>query len=373
MHGDLVLAEPAARRVADALARAVGLDAAAVEVHRRPASLSPLLQDLRTFSLFATGKVLLAVDSAVFADRNAAGELIDDAADVVPLAGATAAPSRAASGRRPRASSRRSISSRSIPTPASPSGRSASSPPGCSKGARRARERAAGRAARSRWRSCAARLAGLLDGGPARGSPGDRRRRPLRALARWSAAACLRGHALVLAESARGGRPSGRPAAGGARRRADGRAASSPSRGSWQGLDLLAGELERQTGVGITPDAMAELARRTLRQESDKSGRTTGGVDADSTARFAGRVPQARQPLAGERADRPQAGRADRGGPRRGGRLAAPRRHRRRPRRRGARPPAPAARRSGRRRWPPASPSSRCSPRSAASSSPSAA
>src|SRR4029077_3387596 len=86
VHGDLVMAEPAARRVAEALASAAGLGAAAVEVHRRPVSLSPLLQDLRTFSLFATGKVLLAADSAVFADRGAAGELIDDAADVVPIA-----------------------------------------------------------------------------------------------------------------------------------------------------------------------------------------------------------------------------------------------------------------------------------------------
>src|SRR3954452_13344278 len=85
VHGDLVLAEPAARRVAESLARAAGLDAAAVEVHRRPASLSPLLQDLRPFSLFATGKLLLVFDSAVFADRTAAGELIEDAAEVVPL------------------------------------------------------------------------------------------------------------------------------------------------------------------------------------------------------------------------------------------------------------------------------------------------
>ena len=75
---------------------------------------------------------------------------------------------------------------------------------------------------------------------------------------------------------------------GGARRRARRSGGSSRSRGSWQGLELLAGELERQTGVGIASDALSELARRTLRQESDKSGRSTGGVDADSTARFAG-------------------------------------------------------------------------------------
>src|SRR5215210_6397778 len=84
VHGDLVLAEPAAQRVAETLARASGVSP---EVHRRPASLGPLLQDLRTYSLFASGKVVLAMDSAVLADRNAAGDLIDDAAEVVPVTG----------------------------------------------------------------------------------------------------------------------------------------------------------------------------------------------------------------------------------------------------------------------------------------------
>src|SRR5689334_15624658 len=85
VHGDLVLAEPAARRAAEALAKASGLPADAIETHRHPPSLTLLLQDLRTFSLFASAKVVLAVDTAVFADKNAAGELIDDAAEVLPL------------------------------------------------------------------------------------------------------------------------------------------------------------------------------------------------------------------------------------------------------------------------------------------------
>ena len=58
--------------------------------------------------------------------------------------------------------------------------------------------------------------------------------------------------------------------------------------GGWQGLDLLAAELERQTGVGIAGDALSELARRTLRQEGDRRGKGSAGTDADSTARFAG-------------------------------------------------------------------------------------
>src|SRR5438309_1220000 len=85
-----------------------------------------------------------------------------------------------------------------------------------------------------------------------------------------------------------------RPASGRRRRGGSGRGAAmaqgrvGSDRGSWQGLDLLAGELERQTGAAITADALTELARRTLRQENDNRGRTTGGVDSDSTARFAG-------------------------------------------------------------------------------------
>ena len=83
VHGDLVLAEPAAERVAAALGQSLGC---APERHRRPPSLAPLLQDLRTFSLFASAKALLVVDSAVFADRGAAAELIDDASEVLPVA-----------------------------------------------------------------------------------------------------------------------------------------------------------------------------------------------------------------------------------------------------------------------------------------------
>jgi hypothetical protein len=95
------------------------------------------------------------------------------------------------------------------------------------------------------------------------------------------------GHALVLAESAvAADHPLVRLLEERGAALALGRVGS--DRGSWQGLDLLAGELERQTGAAITSDALTELARRTLRQENDNRGRTTGGVDSDSTARFAG-------------------------------------------------------------------------------------
>ncbi|HEX6864111.1 MAG TPA: hypothetical protein VF414_14880, partial [Thermoanaerobaculia bacterium] len=85
VHGDLVLAEPAAVRAAETLAAAHGLPKEHVELHRHAASLAPILQDLRTYSLFGGAKVLLVMDTAVFADRNAAAGLIDEAAEVLPL------------------------------------------------------------------------------------------------------------------------------------------------------------------------------------------------------------------------------------------------------------------------------------------------
>src|SRR5262249_26475677 len=70
--------------IAAALAATLG---GQVESHSRPPSLAPLLQDLRTFSLFGGGKVLLVADTAVFADRTVAADLIDDAQQALPLAG----------------------------------------------------------------------------------------------------------------------------------------------------------------------------------------------------------------------------------------------------------------------------------------------
>jgi hypothetical protein len=55
-------------------------------------------------------------------------------------------------------------------------------------------------------------------------------------------------------------------------------------REGWVGAEALAAELERELGVGIKRDALAELARRTLRQEEGRGS----GADADSTGRFAG-------------------------------------------------------------------------------------
>jgi hypothetical protein len=281
VHGDLVMADPAARRVAEALAAAAGLGAAAVEVHRRPASLSPLLQDLRTFSLFATGKVLLASDSAVFADRGAAGELIDDAADVVPIA----ADGHSLSARERQAASRllQALHLFDINPYAGEPERALAELPAWVLEGGKARKSKRGKKQVEELRSS---LAGLLAAARREEIQGTGEG-DLTELSEVVRQGLPPGHVLVLAESAVA---TDHPVVRLLEERGAvlgvGRIES--DRGSWQGLELLTGELERQTGVGIASDALSELARRTLRQESDKGGRSTGGVDADSTARFAG-------------------------------------------------------------------------------------
>ena len=301
VHGDLVMAEPAARRVAEALARAAGLPPAAVEIHRRPQSLSPLLQDLRTFSLFASGKVLLATASAVFADRGAAGELIDDAAEVVPLA----PDGHALSSREREAASRllQALHLFEIDPYAGEPERALSELPVWVLEGGKARKSKRGKKQVEELRG---QLVGLLAAARQEGIQGTGEG-DLAELSEVVRGGLPPGHVLVLAESAvAADHPlvkllEERGAALGV-----GRVES--DRGSWQGLELLAGELERQTGVGIASDALTELARRTLRQESDKGGRTTGGVEADSTARFAGEYRKLANLLEG----RAEGGRIDR-------------------------------------------------------------
>ncbi|HEX4965421.1 MAG TPA: hypothetical protein VF173_31715 [Thermoanaerobaculia bacterium] len=280
VQGDVVLAEPAAQRIAQTLAQAVGLPPEAIEVHRRPASLSPLLQDLRTFSLFSPGKVSLAVDSAVFADRSAAGDLIDDAAEVVPLSDAM----RPLSARERQAASRllQALHLFDVDAQAGAAEKAVAELPAWVLEGGKARGRARTKKQVEELRGA---LAGLLEAARRDGlqgmGEGD-----LSELTEAVRSGLPPGHALVLAE---GAVAADHPVVHLLQERnavlSLGRVES--ERGSWQGVELLAGELERQTGVAIAPDALAELARRTLRQANDSRGRSTGSVDADSTARLA--------------------------------------------------------------------------------------
>lgn len=284
VHGDLVLAEPAARRAAEVLAKASGLPADAIETHRHPPSLTPLLQDLRTFSLFASAKVVLALDTAIFADKSVAGELIDDASEALPLKseGALAGRERQAASRLLQALHLFEID----PYAGTPERALADLPAWVLEGGKARRGGGSRARGKKQVEELRAGLAALLEAARREEIEG-RGEGELSDLSEVVRGGLPPGHTLVLAENAvAADHPLVRLLAERGAVLELGRVES--DKGSWQGIDLLAEELERQTGVGIAPDALSELARRTLRQESDGKGRGTGGVDSDSTARFAG-------------------------------------------------------------------------------------
>jgi hypothetical protein len=282
VHGDLVLAEPTAERVAAALAQTLGC---APERHRHPPSLAPLLQDLRTFSLFASSKVLLVVDSAVFADRGAAAELIDDAAEALPVT----VEDRPLSGRERQAASRllQALHLFDLDPFAGPPERVLGEVPAWAFEGGTSRRSKGGRArGKKQAEDLRSNLAALLEMARREGLQGAGEG-DLAALSDVIRGGLPPGHALVLAErSVAADHPVVRLLAERKVVLGVGSIEAAERGGGWQGLDLLSTELERQTGIAIAGDALAELARRTLRQEGDRRGK--GGIDADSTARFAG-------------------------------------------------------------------------------------
>jgi hypothetical protein len=278
VHGDLVLAEPAAVRAAETLAAAHGLPRDHVELHRHAASLAPILQDLRTYSLFGGAKVLLVLDTAVFADRNAAAGLIDEAAEVLPLSSPMGiSPSLGARERQ--AASRLLQALHLFDTEAL-----SDLPAWAFEGDRRGR---GGRArGKKQVEELRANLAPLLEAAAREGIQGIGQG-DLAELADAVRGGLPEGHVLILAErSVAADHPVVRLLEERGAVLSVGSVES--DRGGWQGLDPIAEELERQTGVAIAPDALSELARRTLRQEGEGRNRVGKGIDADSTARLAG-------------------------------------------------------------------------------------
>lgn len=285
IHGDLVLAEPAGRRLADALAGAAGCQ---VVVHRRPPELSEVLSDLRTFSLFDAGKVVLCVDTAVLADRRSAADLVDTAAEVLPVSleeGEELAPKQ-------RQGASRLLQALRLfeldPDRGSPEAALEELPKWALQGGEAFRKNRHGRGRGKRQvEDLRAELAGLLEAARRTGLTG-RGGSQLSELSEVLSEGLPEGHSLVMVErSAAADHPLverlhklGAVLELGK--------VEEERRGGWQGLELLAGELGEQTGVGITRDAMEELARRTLRQDRQKRKGSGGAVDADSTARLAG-------------------------------------------------------------------------------------
>ncbi len=275
VRGDLVVAEPQAMRLATALAEKNGCE---VERYRRPASLAPILANLKTYSLFESAKVALVVDSALLADRKSAAELLDQAAQALPIAEGELDPTgREAASRLLQAFHVFGVD------PARGEGALDALPKWAYQGgARYRKKKPRGRPAkevRALRKNLIDLVGAALEAGLAGFAEGD-----LAELGQIVSGGLPPGHALVLVEpSVAGDHPVvaslerlgaslvyGKVEAG--------------RKGQWQGLEPLVKELAKECGVKIDRDAVGELAKRTLRQSGDFSSRRT---DAESTARFA--------------------------------------------------------------------------------------
>jgi len=266
--GDPVLAEPAASRLGAALAARSG---GSFVLRRRPSDLLPLLDDLRTFSLFGGAKVIGAVDTAVLADRAAALELVADALAVAP-------PNGDSLSTKEREGASRLLQALHLFGVDFAAGSAAEAIAGVpdwalagKRGARLAKKEAEQRRETLVPLLEAARRDGLAGlGEEAVAQLGELLRRGLPP-----------GHALVLAERSVA---ADHPLVAQLKERGTLLAVGevTVAREGFTGVEAIATELEREVGVGISRAALTELARRTLRQEE-----RGGGVSGDSTARLA--------------------------------------------------------------------------------------
>jgi DNA polymerase III delta subunit len=278
--GEPVLAEAAAKRIADALAQPNGVR---VESFRRPADLGSILADLRTYSLFGSGKVAMVVDSAVLSDRRAAAYLIDQAAEALPVDAATelSGAGRQAAGRLLQVCRFFGLAPGSTPAQQTLDALPAWAFEGAAaSGGSRGRGKKRGKAQIDELK---AGLATLLEAAVRDDVQGWAESDAVE-LAAIQASGLPSGHHLVLCEAAVA---DDHPLVG--RLRVEGSLLAlvqvdADRGGKWQGLDELRAELERETRVSMSDAALEELARRTLRKRSDRGA---SGTDPDSTARFA--------------------------------------------------------------------------------------
>lgn len=277
VSGDRVVAEPAAERIAAALAEAIGCE---VDVHRRPVELSPVLADLRTLSLFGAGKVALVIESRVLADSRDVADLIDDAGEALPLASSELT----TDGRRAAGLLLQALRLFEVdPYAAKPEDVVGQLPAWAFQGGssyrRKSRNRARGKRQAEDLKSglielLAAARAAELEGWA---------ESELAELAQLVAGGLPPNHTMVLVErSVAADHPLVASIGDAWLETGEIEAAKG---GRWQGLKAVTAELERDTGIAIRPDALEELTRRTLQQEDSRKG---GGVKVDSTERLAG-------------------------------------------------------------------------------------
>ncbi len=279
VSGDLVVALPQAERLAKAVAEKAGCE---VESHRRP-MLAPLFADLRTYSLFSTAKVILAVDTAVLADKAAAADLVDQAAEGLPIDGADV---ELSSGQREAASRlMQALHVFGIDTEAGVADEQIDMlPKWAFQGGRKLRKsKPRGRPAKQ-VKALREGLGLLLDAGRAAGlvgaAEGD-----LAEFGELVQGAMPEGHCLVLAEHAVGKDHPVVKSLAEQDALIEVARVSAGRGGDWQGLGELVSELERETGISIERPALMELARRTLR---GTGGFGDKAADTESTSRLAG-------------------------------------------------------------------------------------
>jgi DNA polymerase III delta subunit len=248
------------------------------QVVRRPDEIADVAADLRTFSLFAGGKVVAVVESGVFADRATAATLFEEVRQQLPWSGGP----DDLTGKARDAATRllqvlrlfdldpvalgfertlQSLPESLLAGKARAGGKGKSPTEEIRVGLLPLLQAAVGAGLRGLGDSAASLVADLVrDGLPER-------------------------HALVLIESAVA---EGHPVLEALTRREAVVFAGEITAGKqgFDGLGALASELQRETGVEIDRAALTALARRTLRfEEGFGEGRE---IDADSTARFAG-------------------------------------------------------------------------------------
>lgn len=245
---------------------------------RRPDEISDVAADLRTFSLFASGKVVAVVESGVFADRATAAALFEEVRQQLPWSGSA----DDLTGKARDAATRllQILRLFDLDPGALGAQRAIAGLPEvllAGKGSRSAK----GKADLEETRSALLPLLQAAVGAGLRGL-GDSAASLVADLVRDG---LPDRHALVLIESAVADE---HPVVEALTRRAAVAFAGevTAGKGGFEGLAALASELQRETGVEIDRNALSALARRTLRfAEGFGDGRE---VEADSLARFAG-------------------------------------------------------------------------------------
>ena len=257
ISGDLVVAEPQAEKLARALAEAAGCE---VETRRRPTDLGSVLQNLRTYSLFGEAKVSLVVDSAIFADKESAGELIDQAAEALPVGEELSTGGREGASRLLQALRVFGIAAGGEATEVI-----AALPKWALEGGKARRKKKSRKRTAKQIATLTEGLVKLLEAARDAGlegyAEGD-----LAELGEIVGKGLPEGHALVMAEHAVAKEHPVVQSLVAAGTFLDVGRVSAGRRGDWEGLEGLTDQLAEETSVPIARDAASELARRTLRK-----------------------------------------------------------------------------------------------------------